>query len=65
VMNDVELKEDLPESYREKAARLGIYDRELRGRSGPPAYAGQEEIRREAGRVVEYIKKVVFPKVSV
>ena len=65
VMNDVELKEDLPESYREKAARLGIYDRELRGRNGPPDYEGREEIRREAGRVVEYIKKVVFPKVSV
>jgi acetoin utilization protein AcuC len=65
VMNDIDLKEDLPESYREKAARLGIYDKELRGKGHPPHYEKQEDIRREAKRVVDYIKKVVFPKVSV
>jgi hypothetical protein len=64
-MNDVDLKEDLPESYREKAARLGIYEKELRGRNHPPHYEKQEDIRREAKRVVDYIKKVVYPKVSV
>ena len=37
VMNDVDLKEDLPESYLEKAARLGIYEKELRGEIIPLA----------------------------
>ncbi len=64
VMNDIELKEDLPEAYLEKAARFGIYEKELRGKNYPPHYSKQEDIRREAKRVVDYIKKAVFPKVS-
>ena len=64
VMNDVDLKEEIPETYLEKAARLGIYEKELRGKGSSPQYSKQEEIRKETGRVVDYIKKVVFPKVS-
>jgi len=64
VMNDVELKDELPEPYLEKAARLGIYEKELRDKRIPPHYTQQEDIRRETKRVVNYIKKVVFPKVS-
>lgn len=64
VMNDVELKDDLPEVYLEKAARLGIYEKRLRGKDRPPRYSKEEDIRRETKRVVDYIRKVVFPKVS-
>jgi acetoin utilization protein AcuC len=64
VMNGIELKEPLPEEYVEKAARLGIYDRTLRGRHGIPQYGNREDIRRETERVVDYIKKVVLPKIS-
>jgi len=64
LMNDVELEEPLPEAYLEKAARLGIYEKELRGREVPPLYDKRDDIRREAERVVDYIRKVVFPKVS-
>jgi acetoin utilization protein AcuC len=64
VMNDIELKEDLPEAYLEKAARFGIYEKELRGKNYPSHYSKQEDIHREAKRVVDYIKKAVFPKVS-
>jgi acetoin utilization protein AcuC len=64
LMNGVELGEPLPESYLEKAARLGIHEKELKGRNSPPPYGRQEEIHQEARRVVDYIKRVVFPKVS-
>jgi hypothetical protein len=63
-MNGVELNEALPEAYLERAGRLGIHDRELRGKTRPPLYGRREELQRETKRVVDYIKKVVFPKVS-
>jgi len=63
IMNGVELNEPLPESYLEKAARLGIYEKELRGRGGSPPYGRREEIMRETERVVEFLRKTVFPKV--
>lgn len=64
LMNGVELNEALPEAYLERAGRLGIHDRELRGKTRPPLYGRREELQRETKRVVDYIKKVVFPKVS-
>ncbi|RPJ04562.1 MAG: acetoin utilization protein AcuC, partial [Deltaproteobacteria bacterium] len=64
VMNEVKLNNALPEAYLEKAARLGIYEKELRGRSSLRLHGRGEEIQRETKRVVDYIKKVVFPKVS-
>jgi len=63
VMNGVELSDPLPEDYIGKEARLGIYERELRGASKPPRYSPMEVVRKETERVVEYIKKTVFPKV--
>jgi acetoin utilization protein AcuC len=63
VMNGVELSEPLPESYLGKAARLGVYEKELRGKGSPPLYGRREEIIRETERVVEFLKKTVFPKV--
>jgi acetoin utilization protein AcuC len=65
VMNGVELKNELPESYLEKAARAGIDDKELRGGQKTLSYSQGKEIRMEAERVVNYIKRMVFPKVGV
>ncbi len=64
LMNDVELKDELPEPYLEKAARLGIYEKKLRGENSSPHHTQREDIRRETKRVVDYVEKVVFPKVS-
>jgi acetoin utilization protein AcuC len=64
VMNGVEMKESLPEAYIEMSGRLGIYEKELRGRNNPPRYGKRDDIQRETERVVHYIQKVVFPKVS-
>jgi acetoin utilization protein AcuC len=63
VMNGVELNNTLPEEYIGKGARLGIYDRELRGSSRPPHYSNREVIRKETERVVNYIKETVFPRI--
>jgi len=62
VMNEVELGEDLPELYLERAARLGIYEKVLRGSLISPPLRWREEIRMEAERVVNYLKRIVFPK---
>jgi acetoin utilization protein AcuC len=64
VMNGVELKEELPESFHEKAGKLGIHEKQLRGPSPIPASENQRrEIRSEAERVVSYIKRTVLPLV--
>jgi acetoin utilization protein AcuC len=64
VMNGVEMNESLPEAYIEMSGRFGIYEKELRGRNSPPRYSKREDVQRDTDRVVQYIKKVVFPKVS-
>ena len=64
LMNGVEMTESLPEAYIEMSRRLGIYEKELRGRNSPPRCSKRDDIQREAERVVHYIQKVVFPKVS-
>ena len=63
IMNGIELKENLPEAYLEKAARLGIYDRELREGGSPPSQSSDSGIRMEIERVVDYLQKKVLPKV--
>jgi hypothetical protein len=63
-MNGVEMNESLPEAYIEMSGRFGIYEKELRGRNSPPRYSKREDVQRDTDRVVQYIKKVVFPKVS-
>ena len=63
VMNGVELREDLPESFSKEAERTGVKEKELRGspENSPPSL--DEENRREMERVVRYIKEKIFPKV--
>jgi acetoin utilization protein AcuC len=63
IMNGIELNENLPEPYLEKAARLGIYDRKLREGAARPTQHSDSRIRMEIERVVDYLQKKVFPKV--
>ncbi len=65
VMNGVELSEDLPKSFIDKAAKLGIYEKELRGKPKSSSNTGSDDIRVETERIVNYLKKTVFPKVGV
>jgi acetoin utilization protein AcuC len=64
VMNEIELKDELPESFLEEASRMGIEGRELRGH--PEAHLDEQnrENKAEMERVVHYIRKTVFPRVK-
>jgi len=64
VMNGIELKEDLPESFVKEAEKMGVEERELRGNSRTPPHSLNEESRGEIERVVGYVKKTIFPKVK-
>jgi acetoin utilization protein AcuC len=64
VMNGIELSDQLPETYMKKAAKLGIHGKELRGGLKSQPHSQREDIRTEAERVVGYLKKTVFPKIS-
>jgi acetoin utilization protein AcuC len=63
VMNGIELSDELPETYIRKAARSGIYEKELRGGPKFSSSSQSKEIRMEVERIVSYLKKTVFPKV--
>jgi acetoin utilization protein AcuC len=64
IMNEVDLREELPQAFLEEAEGLGVHDRELKGaRPGPESESQKREIRSEAERVVNQIKKTVFPLV--
>ena len=64
VMNGVELEEKLPEAFLEKAGRLGVHERELRGPHPKPASENQRwEVRSETERMVNQVKKTIFPLV--
>ena len=63
VMNGIELSEELPGSYLEKAAGVGIYEKKLRGGLKSSPHSERKDIRTEAERVVSYIKETVFPRV--
>jgi acetoin utilization protein AcuC len=60
-MNGVELPDDLPPPYREEAERLGLWARSLRD-PAPTAPVGSA--RREAERVVQFLREQVFPLVG-
>jgi acetoin utilization protein AcuC len=64
IMNGIELKDELPESFVREAARMGFEEKELRGY--PKACLGgqNEENRIEMERVVQYIKETVFPRIK-
>ena len=64
-MNGIELEEKLPESYVKEAAKVGIYEKELRGSLETTPNSGKDEIQEEVERVVNYLKQNVFPKVKV
>lgn len=64
VMNGVELKEDLPESFSKEAEKMGVKERALRGSVRTPLRSQNEENRVEMERVVHYVKETVFPKVK-
>jgi acetoin utilization protein AcuC len=64
VMNGIELRDELPESFQEEAARMGIEGRELRGRPKTHLDSQNKDNKAEMERVVRYIKEMVFPKVK-
>ena len=64
IMNGVELKEELPGSFLKEAMKMGIEERELRGRPKTPPRGENKGNRAEMERVVHYIKETVFPKVK-
>jgi acetoin utilization protein AcuC len=64
VMNGVELSEQLPQIYMKEAEKFGIYEKELRGSIESYPRSDRKDTRVEAERVVSYLKKTVFPKVS-
>jgi acetoin utilization protein AcuC len=64
VMNGIELSERLPESYCEVAGKIGVYEKTLRESPKLAPDSHKKGIRKEAERVVNYIKKAVLPKVS-
>jgi acetoin utilization protein AcuC len=64
VMNGIELGDELPESYLEKAERVGIHEKELRDRPKLSSGSRNKGIRMEAERIVDYLKKMVFPRVG-
>jgi acetoin utilization protein AcuC len=64
VMNGIELKEELPESYLKEAMRMGIEEKELRGRLKIPLHSQNKENRMEMERVVRTIKEVILPKIT-
>jgi acetoin utilization protein AcuC len=64
VMNGIELKEELPESYLKEAMRMGIEEKELRGRLKIPLHSQNKENRMEMERVVRTIKEVILPKIK-
>jgi acetoin utilization protein AcuC len=63
VMNGIELKEELPGLYLEEAAKVGVYEKTLRGNANLTPDSQKKEVLKEAERVVNYIKGMVFPKV--
>jgi len=64
VMNEVELSDELPESFLEKAVKTGFEVGDLKGSLGPSLHSQNEETRTEMERVVRYIKETVLPKVK-
>jgi hypothetical protein len=62
-MNEVDLTESIPESYQERAGRLGIRKKNLRGDPPPSSHGLDDSFRKEIERVVQYHHKNVFPKI--
>ena len=63
VMNDVELDDALPEAYVETSARWGIHEKRLREGFSGASQTQDPSVRPDVERVVNYLKRNVFPKV--
>ena len=64
IMNGIELREELPEAFLEKAVKMGIEEKELRGRLRTSLQSQSRGTRAEMERVVHYIRETVLPKVK-
>lgn len=62
IMNEVELPDELPAKYLKEAARFGINDEKLRDE--PYEEPDRDWLVKEAKRVVESLKQIVFPIVG-
>jgi hypothetical protein len=63
-MNEIELKEQLPESYLKEAVKMGIEEKELRGSLNTPPRSQNREDKIQVERVVHTIKETVLPKIK-
>jgi acetoin utilization protein AcuC len=64
IMNGIELKDQLPESFLREAAKMGVEERELRGHPKARPDIQNKENKVEMERVLHYIKETVFPKIE-
>ena len=64
VMNGIEPKDELPESFVREAAKMGVEEKKLRGCPKARLDGQNKDNRAEMERVVHYIKETVFPKVK-
>jgi len=64
IMNGVELKDGIPQSFQQVGRRLGFQGDTLRDPSPFISPSRRQEARREAERVVQYLKKALFPRVA-
>jgi len=64
IMNGIELAEGLPEAFLEETVKMGIEEKELRGRLRTPLQSQSRGTRAEMERVVHYMRETVFPKVK-
>jgi len=62
MMNEVDLHDDLPQAFEEMGRRLGFRGDSLRDFPLSIPQGKRQEARTEAERVVNYIKKAIFPK---
>ena len=63
-MNEIELEEQLPESYLKEAVKMGIEEKELRGSLTTPPHSQNTENKMEVERVVHTIKETALPKIK-
>jgi hypothetical protein len=63
-MNDVEVADDLPKAYLEKAEKMGIDDKRLKGDPISFSHPMSQGSRKETERVVRYLKETVLPRVK-
>jgi hypothetical protein len=63
-MNEIELKEQLPESYLKETVKMGIEEKELRGSLNTPPHGQDRENKMEVERLVHTIKETILPKIK-